>query len=250
MAERTPVSVKPRELLRTQTKNLDGFFGREITPESPNGLIEFIEFTKVRGFTFEPYLTRNIMFTETRDFPGWRIKPNRWFWDNLGKSIPSESARMVAGWSAMETITRPNYTNGSQLYENDALAKTLEDLRKEGQIKVPDHVKHVPAISRFGVSPEEIEGPVVARFAKLAKIDPKTVSAARYIEFNYLGNLSHPEFGQANTGEWFKDKFGRDDHLYGGDANDGGLAGVDYGWADSHRDGIGFRLQVDFSSSK
>ena len=146
----------------------------------------------------------------------------------------------------METIKRPNYDGGKQLYENDSLASILEDLRKGNQIVVPDWCKHIPAVSRFGVSPEEISGPLASRFAEIAKVDAANVDTSTYMAFNYLGNITHPEFGQVNTAEWFADNFGLGGRVYGASSAFGGLASVRDGSSGLQFDRLGFRLRVAF----
>src|SRR3990167_936143 len=123
MAERAAVRLNPRELSANQTHNLEEFFGRETTPEPPKELLEFVERTNVKGFTFEPYLEPGRQFPQDAEYPGWRVKPQPWFYEQIRQNnISPDAARLPLGWAAMETIVRPDYDGGRQLYQNDALA--------------------------------------------------------------------------------------------------------------------------------
>lgn len=124
----------------------------------------------------------------------------------------------------------------------------MERLRQEGKIGVPDWCKHIPSISRFGVSYDEIEKFVVPSFAEIAKIQKEAAGVPPYMSWNYIGNLAHPEWGETNTWEWFADKFGGGYRLLGGISGHGGLAYVAHDWSDLHLDHLGFRLRVAFPS--
>lgn len=246
MAERLG-STDVARLHAEQSETINRFFGKEILPEPPRELKEFIERTSKLGFTFEPYLSPGKHFSLDSDYPGWIVRPQAWFFDQIKRgNISPDSARLPLQWAAMETIKRPAYDGGRQLYENDALAQILEELREEGQIVIPEWCRHIPVVSRFGTSPQEISGPIAARFAEAAKVDAANVDAPTYMAFNYLGNIAHPEFGQADTVEWFADEFKRGHRLFGGLSDDGGLTYVDCLSSDTHLGAIGFRLRVAF----
>lgn len=157
--------------------------------------------------------------------------------------------RLPLQWAAMETIARPNYNDGIQLLENDALASVLEDLRKAGRIDIPDWCKHIPPVSRFGVSPQEVGGPIAARVAEIGKVDKQNVDVPTYAAFNYFGNLAHPEFGETDTWEVLADALRDGGCLIGGCRGIGGLSCVDWHPRDRRGD-LAFRFRVVFPSSK
>jgi hypothetical protein len=66
----------------------------------------------------------------------------------------------------------------------------------------------------------------------------------KYLEFNLLGNLHHPEWGETNTWEWFEDEIKGGDRLDGGNSSYGGLAGVGDSFPAYSNDGFGFRPLV------
>jgi len=213
--------------------------------------LEFVERTAEMGFTFEPYLEPGITLSKDAQYPGWHTRPSSYFYDLIRRGqLPPEAMQLSLQWAAMEIIVRPPYNRGLQLHENDALAPHLEDLRRQGQIKVPNYVKLVPSVSRFAVSPQEVSGPVAERVAEIGKVDARNVDAPTYAAFNYFGNVAHPEFGEANTWEIFADNLRGGHRLIGGDSDCGGLSYV-YDWDAGYRHGrVAFRLRVGFPPEK
>lgn len=249
MAERLAILHDSEALLGEQTKALETFFGHEALPEPPKALMEFIERTTEQGFTFEPYFEPRVIFTRDSNYPGLVVKPSPWFFEEIRSgNISSDAASLSGQWTAMEAMQKPDYDGGQQLYENDLLASILERLRKDGKIAVPDWCQHIPAVSRFGVSWDEIAKYIVPQFADLAHIDSRQVGLPSYIAFNFRGNAFHPEWGETNTWEWFADSFRGAYRLFGGCSDYGGLANVHYRWSADRHDDLGFRSRVDFSS--
>ena len=255
MAERALTLPSPEQLVIDQTQVLESFFGHEALPKPPESLLEFIERTKELGFSFELYFEPKVTFTDDSNYPGLVVKPHPWLFEQIGKgNVEPDSASLSGQWAAMEGLQKPEYDDGKQLYENDPLAPVLEQLRIDGKIPVPDWCRHIPTISRFGISPEEIDKYVVPAFSELSGAD-KQITAGELVAglspwaaWFYRGNTIHPEWGQTNTWEWFANNFGTAHRLIGGRRDDGGLAGVHYRWRDRRRDGIGFRFRVASSS--
>lgn len=148
----------------------------------------------------------------------------------------------------------PEYDGGRQLYANDPLAPKIEKLRENGKIAIPGWCRHIPSISRFGTSPNEIDSLIVPVFAKLSQIKDQIkageieAGTPPWAAWFYRGNTAHPEWDQTTTWEWFANNFGADGRLIGGYRDGGGLAGVDCDWRDRRDGGVGFRLRVVSSS--
>jgi len=220
---------------------------REDIPKPPTELLKFQERNKDLGFTFEPFYWPEVVLEEDSDWPGAGIRPEGWYWQQIrNRNLPKNFATLFAGWYAMESIQKPDYVGGRQLYSNDALGLYLENLRNQGKIAVPELYRHVPPISRFAVSWDEIHSPVISEVSKLFDVDRSRMKIPRMIELNVRGNMAHREWGQTNTLEWFEDKFEDAHRLYGGNANNGGLAHVLDSWSDYRNDHLGFRLLVSF----
>jgi len=255
MAERPLTLPKPEALVAQQTHVLERFFGNEVVPKPSQELMAFVERTAELGFTFEPYFEPRVVFTKDSNYPGLVVKPNPWLFEQIQKgNISPDVASLSGQWAAMEGFQKPEYDGGKQLYENDPLAPKLESLRKNGKIAVPDWCRHIPSISRFGTSPDEIDSLIVPAFSEFAQIEDQIkageikVGTPSWASWFYRGNTEHPEWGQTNTWEWFSNNFGAVRRLIGGRRDRGGLADVDDDWHGHRHDYIGFRLQVASSS--
>lgn len=157
----------------------------------------------------------------------------------------------------IETVVRPDYTDGTQMYysnpDEDPLAGILEKGRtgQQKRIAVPDWARHVPTKSRFAVSWDEVHNFVAPEVVNTTPHLKEQVTKSGIVfrvptksDFQSAGK-DYPHLGGANTWEWLYDKArfhgGR---LIGGDRDDGGLGAV-YGWPPgAHGDDLGFCLQV------
>lgn len=250
MLERLRTLPHPEALAAEQTRVLE-FFGREVVPKPPPALMEFVERTTEQGFSFELYFEPKVVFTPDSSYPGLVVKPNPWLFEQIreGKISP-DAASLSAQWAAMEGFPKPEYDGGKQLYENDPLAPELEKLRKNGKIAVPDSCRHIPSISRFGTSPEEIASCIVPVFAEISQIGNQIkagelkAGTPHWASWFYRGITAHREWSLTATWESLANKFGVDHRLIGGRRDHGGLADVSYGWCGSHSGTGGFRLRV------
>jgi len=145
------------------------------------------------------------------------------------------------------------------MFEDDQrLGEMLAVLRQAGRIAVFDFEKRVPAASRFSVSADEQERAVFPELTKALRLSEKIaegevvfIRTPKVIEVNYAGNLRYPYLGQANTSEWYSDKYDEvyDDYrLVGGNSDFGGLASLFYCWYGAHYSRIAFRPLVVFPS--
>ena len=181
----------------------------------------------------------------------WKKQPDYKTYVDATK-LPADVMTLKGGWVLVDTRQKPEYANGDQMYQNDFLAPVLEALNKQGVIKQrkTDGTALDPK-SRFGLSPEELEKPeVIAAFAKAYGVKPEQITIQREIEFNVLGNMYHPEWGEApsNCSEWFGDPYDAGlRRLYGGRSDSGGLPYVNWFTRASRSDHLGFRVLVRFS---
>ncbi len=217
-------------------------------PHPPQDLLDVQTRLAEKGISvFESHFLPDVTLEEDSKFPGWQVRPEAWFFRSIKEGkIPQDAKKLPGMWVLIDGSPKPNYDEGKQQYTNDPFAPILAQLREEGEIKVPNHVKHVPRTSRFGVSLDEVESHVVPAAAEILGVDKERIRVPKEIEFNVIGNLHHQEWGQTNTWEWLYDIFGGGGRLIGGDSGLGGLAGVRDGWPGDHGDGIGFRLLVEF----
>jgi len=215
-----------------------------ILPETqiPQEVSDILQRAERAGIRLEPYHLSNVVLDENSSVEGWNSKPERWYWEQIGKgNIGQDAPKLSDSWVLVDPITRPDYKDGEQLHISDPLGPLLAKLRKEKKIK---NLKGIPAASRFVISPNELIAVVLPEIAELLGVEASAVRLPKAIEFNVIGNMKHPEWGQANTWEWFEDNFEDDNRLAGGDSDNGGLADVDYGWSCGRYGGVAFRPLV------
>lgn len=244
------------ELIKNQRGVISAFFGTEI-PNPPDQLFEVAERIRQEGlFKAEPFYLPRRSFPEGITFPGQTgpMSPNLYRYIKEGW-VDADANTLPGQWVILDVTQRPGYENGKQMYPDTVQFKELlaigRELGDKGGIVVPDYCRQVPEDSRFAISPDEIDGSVgyVSKVvARCLNIEPDRITTPYYATFYYVGNLSHSEFGQANTGEWFRNSFRRGSRLFGGDSDGGGLAYVDRWRPGGHVDFMGFRLQVSFPS--
>jgi len=242
--------ARPEELVASEEVARKRFFGETSIPNPSSELRDVLTRAKEQGITvFDPHFLPRVELKQEDEYPGWKIKPENWYWEQIRKGRIGEDAPKLDGvWVLFDKTPKPNYTDGTQMYENDPFAQILERGRKDGRIQVPDFVKHVPQNSRFAVSSDELYQYVYPEIAKLLGIDPTQVRSSKEIEFNVLGNLHYPYLGETSTWEWLHDKFEDDHRLDGGGSGLGGLANVHRSWSDDRHDDLGFRPLVVFPS--
>ena len=227
------------------------YTGKETEGDKPpQEVTDILNMWKEKGITnFDIYHLSAHKFEQKGNYPGWKIKPRDWFWQQIQQGTVSPDAAQTSDmWVAVDKTQKPDYDNGRQLYADDPYGVLLKGLRDERKIKVPKEYKHVPQTSRFAISPDELTQHVLPEIAKILGVGSKPVRLPREIEFNIIGNRSHPEWGNTNTAEWLNDNFGDDVRLIGGLSDDGGLASVRYRWSGSRFDDVGFRPLVVLSS--
>lgn len=252
-AARTEILPTSEQLVASESEAWKQFLGNEINiPETPQQLFEAARLAIEHGITsFEAHFLPKLELKQNSKFPGWHTKPEEWYWQKIKEGkVAKNAARLSGAWILVDGTQKPNYDDGKQLYENDGFGQILLRLREEGRIEVPSSYSHVPRTSRFAVTPIERETHFNQALAEVLNIGKEKVRITREIEFNIIGNIHHPEWGQTNTLEWFDDIFGDGYRLYGGDSGDGGLAGVRYDGRVGRDGGIGFRPLAVFSSSK
>lgn len=205
---------------------------------------EIAERWEKKGFAnFEFFELSAHQFKIDGDYPDWNIKPGSLFWDNIANGrISLGAAKLERVFIGIDITQRPNYDNGRQFYQNDPFADLLEQLRRQGKIKCPKALKHIPDTSRFGIMRDALTAYVLPEIANMLGEDQ--VRLPKAIEFNVIGNLFRPEWGDTNTSEFMQDKFGDRDCLVSGRSDHGGLALVDYRGSDVPSDRIAFRPVV------
>ena len=235
------------QLVASAKKELEAFFGKEIhVPEPPQELFEDARSLSEFGVAkIEAHYLPKHVLKENGKLPGWKVKLEPWFWAMIKEAkISAKAATLEAGWYLIPGTGKPDYYNGDQMYEDNYLGSLIGELRIKKKIEAP---RNVSTESMFGISTDELEGIIVPELRKRAGVKGE-LRSRRAGEFNVIGNMAHPEWGQTDTWEWFGDKFGGGSRLVGGYSGSGGLASVRCGWSDVHFGGVGVGLLVAYPS--
>jgi len=232
------------QILKAENKAHQDFFGRTFD------LTVFREFLRKTGkkqvATWkkrgrEVHFLPDILFTRETEFPGWKAKPNEWFWKQLaagkilvrnekGELVVVREARLPGKVVLIDTRLKPAYRDGKQMYENDDLGGLIEGLRERGKLA---KYGSSPQSSRFGVSPNEWENHLKQVVSEDLGIPHRLEMA---IEANVISQLyplmPRRDDGTTNTWEWREEFFGgASGRIGGGGSGSGGLASV--GWRSS-----------------
>ncbi len=196
----------------------------------------------------EPHFLPAVSMMPGDDYPGWKIKPEEWFYKqlvqgNIFQIIRGEFQKLttvnLGGITVLvDTRLKPKY--GDE-YEDDWLGQIIAKLREAGEIQ-----DFNPCFSRFNVSAEETELDK-AEAAKILGLKPEQLRLERKIEANVIPQaylyMPRKDDGKTDTWEWREEYFGdRGDRLDGGHSDSGGLASVDYDSVSVHWDVRAFRF--------
>ncbi|TSD03441.1 MAG: hypothetical protein Athens071416_122 [Parcubacteria group bacterium Athens0714_16] len=237
-------------ILESEKKAHLAFFGKEFD------LTQFAENLQKYGkkkiqywksLMLEPHFIPKMAFMPKNNYPGWKIKPNDWFYENVtaGKILHNINGNLITlkivetdGVTLLiDTRCKPQYTSGSQMYENDNfLSSVILKLRKEEKIK---YDSNIPWESRFNISADEFETQLKPHVADLLDLKIKQIRFEKTIEANVIPQMYQhmPRKNDGNTNTWcrYDEFFG---HLticlFGGNSTNGGLSHVSCGNSDSH----------------
>jgi len=244
------------EILGREQLKLREFFGRDVHIED---LPTEVTPERVREWDRKKFALHYLPAVDLQkdlNHPGWNVKPNSWFYEQIKSgALGPRSSAMHGGWVLVDTRGKPAYTSGTQQYPDDELATILANLRQGSSPVISPNwqdkkagTRHNPDASRFGISWDELQKPEVKQaIATYLGVRPDLIRLPRAIEFNYLGNAFHPEWGTTNSWEWFDDPVsGGQTRLHGGSSHDGGLANVFHSTPSSRHHDLGFRPLVSF----
>ncbi len=252
--------LDPSQLIEKEREALRAFFGGEVpvvTP--PSELIETQKVAEAKGFgILVPLYFPAVEFKQASRYPGWRVKPGAWYWNQIREGrISNDAAKFGGYWGLFDKSRRPNYNGGRQMFKGDPLAPILAQARKEGRIDVPDSIfpeNNVPEGSRFDVTLDEQDQVVFPQLAKILRLTENVAMVRRptEMEFNFAGNLRHLHLSEAGVGEfagtceWLDDKFEGAGRLIGDNSDCGCFAHFPCFLSDFRYDFIAFRPLVVF----
>ncbi len=192
----------------------------------------------------EPHFLPKVSMNRDSQFPGWKVKPENWYWQQLqaGKILRDRNGELVADKNAelegitvlVDTRLKPRYKNGEQMWKGDTLlGQILIQLREEEKIA---KYEYSAQDSRFGVSADGWEEQLKPALAEKLGLPVDQVRFERAIEANAIPQLfsylPRCDDGKANTWVWYEEFFEvRSCRLDGGRSGGGGLACVYWGEA-------------------
>jgi hypothetical protein len=238
---------------RKEKEFLTNFFGQEISL-SPLEISEK-EIEKFFKLGFDLHFLPKIEVSEDKDFPGWKEKPKRNFFNLIKKKRLPQSANFLLGkWVFIERRKKPA-KNFWWISKDDiwviVLKKFKIDFKKycrkidrqqyENDFLLPI-LKDNNFSSRFSLSWQEIEEIIRPEVAKFLNFPLDKVRLPRFIEWNFLGNAFYPYWGKTSTWEWFFDRLSTGECLTGG-ANS--LSALSWDPPDYWSTILGFRILVE-----
>lgn len=228
------------------------FFGQKFDLTSFRAVLEKHgpqAISRWQNLGLEPHFLPVVAITQDANFPGWKVKPRDWYYEQVvggkilrrqpdGTLVSDKEAFRLEGITVLiDTQLKPQYRDGKQMFQKDnLLGSIIERLRRDGKIA---RYEYGPKSSRFGVSAEEWEEHIKSALAEFFSVEVTRVRLERAIEANVIPQLyphtPRQRDGETNTWVWYEEYFGDASHrLCGGSSYHGGLSGVRYDWID-HR---------------
>jgi hypothetical protein len=214
------------------------FFGKEFDlTEFENKLRQYgrMRIRQFRQLGLEPHYMPPVAMLKDSDWPGWKIKPEEWFFMQTaagkilrainGELVAIKEPRLEYKTVLIDTRLKPAYDDGKQMYENDnLLGQIIADLRQNGKIQ-----DYQIRQSRFNVSAREWEEHIKPALAEKLGLPASQVRLETTMERNVIPQLykhmPRQSDHQTNTSVWCEEYFeDRGSRLDGGNSDYGGLA--------------------------
>ena len=242
-APSAPVGEKPdwlEKILNAERQAHLNFFGKEFDlAEFEKVLREYgrkkVQFWKHLGL--EPHFLPKVSMMAGDDYPGWKIKPEEWFYKtqlagNLLRDINGELKKVITveleGITVLiDTRLKPAYNNGKQMWLNDnLLGPIIKRLRQNEKIS-----DYNPKDSRFCVSASEWEKEIRPALATKLGLKNNQIRLETTPERNSISqiykHMPRKDDHNTNTSVWTEEFCeDRGNRLIGGSSGFGGLAGV------------------------
>lgn len=240
------------ELVAEEKYAHQAFFGQTFDLTQFAATLERFGEDRVRQWAklgLEVHFLPKVTFAPAINFPGWKVKPEGWFWQQVAAG--SIKRRNAAGGLEVvkeigcdgvtlliDTRCKPNFNASKQMFANDEhfLGGIIKDLRAQGKISRYDLG---PQSSRFGISSRDWDEHLRPALQARPEFDGVTFRLEQAIEANAIPQIykrmPRRKDGQTTTWVWYEEFFGiASDRLCGGGSGGGGLAYVDCSHVVSH----------------
>lgn len=240
-ADREVIEVELARLSEREALEKELFFATPVAvPAPPMRLVAVFVRATLAAFSFDPFYFPPTTFTPDASYPGWKVRPEDFFWKAAAEGkIRGDSATTSGFWALVDTTSKPS---GGWYYPNDPFGPMLSVFRSQGLLR---RTENIPDISRLGLSHYEVQRLVAVELARMLRInddDGLEIRSPSAIEYNFMGNVRYGFLGEGPGGEWLHDGYGEHEHLTTG-AN---LGQVNF-WLSGNRHGtLGFRLMIVF----
>jgi len=173
-----------------------------------------IKFWQTLGL--EPHFLPKVPMMPENNYPGWKIKPEEWFYTQVkkGRILQEINGKLtkiktveLGGISVLvDTRLKPDCNNGKEWKNDNFCGPIIEKLRKTKKIANYD-----PPFSRFNVSIDEWEEKIKPAIANRLKVNPNSVLLESVIIANIIPQM-YPYMERKNDGKtktwcWFEDYF-------------------------------------------
>jgi hypothetical protein len=162
-----------------------------------------------QSLSLEPHFLPPVAMSENADFPGWKIKPEDWYYKRVAEGqvqrrqpdvtlTPDKEAFRLEGITVLiNTRPKPESKDSILMFENDnLLGPIMERLRHEG--KIHKHPCNPPS-SRVDVWPKEQERHVKPALAEFLGVQASQIRLERIIEANVIPQM-YPHMPRKNDG--------------------------------------------------
>ncbi len=235
-------------VLQNETKLHRAFFGEEFDLSEFEATLQKYGEEKVRSWNalgLEPHFLPEITMSREAEFPGWKVKPEEWFYlkVNEGKILRQRSdgelqadlkAFALEGVTVLvDTRLKPTHAEDKQMWADDHLflGPIMERLRLEKRISGNYYGLQS---SRFDVSIDEWESDIRPAVAAFLGFERSQIRLERAIEMNVIPQLYRhmPRKDDLATDRgfswiWLEEHFAvRANRLVGGQFYYGGFAFV------------------------
>ncbi|MBI4175004.1 hypothetical protein HY523_00120 [Candidatus Berkelbacteria bacterium] len=247
-------------MVTAEAQALKVFFGQEIDMRFYHEALKSAGLEKMQlwlALGHSPYYLPPAELTREIELPGWKVRPNEFFWKNLadgnfyrlvaGALVKVEKAQLPGQVLLLDNRPKPQYRNGKQMWHKDStfLGPVIEQLREDKLLATYDHGSQT---SRFGASANEVQQHIRPAAAALLGLSLDQVSLEPTLVANLIPQIhrksARAKDGSTNTWVWYEEYFeNAARRVLGGDSGYGGLAGVDWGSASYAYDCVSFRLQ-------
>lgn len=243
---------------------LRNFFGREFDLSLFRKILQQHGIQQVREWQnrgFEIHFLPDISMSQEDEYPGWKIKPRKWYYDQIAEGkilrrISGDQLKLVKQVKLdgkvilIDIRLKPVYNTGKQLFFQDTLVgRIVAKLREENKIA---RYEYGDQTSRFGISAQEWQDHIRSALTKEFGVETDQVRLETAIEANVIPQLfsrmSRKDDGKTNTWVWYEEYFeGTSYRLRGGGSGYGGLSDVDPDSVGNHWNGRAFRPVVVLS---